>query len=63
VLADQLWHSRFGSGPAIVGTQVTLNGTRRTAIGVMPPGFEFPAKAAAWTPHVIKICGFSGLRS
>ena len=55
VLSDQLWKTRFGSDPAIVGKLVTLDGVRRTAIGVMPDGFDFPRKATAWTPFVIKL--------
>ena len=55
VLSDQLWRGRFGSDPAIVGKLVTLNAVRRTVVGVMPAGFDFPARAEAWTPHVIKI--------
>ena len=55
VLSDQVWKTRFGSDPAIVGKPVTLDGVRRTAIGVMPDGFDFPRSAAAWTPFVIEL--------
>lgn len=55
VLSDRLWRGRFGSDPAIVGKLVTLDAVRRTVVGVMPAGFDFPARAEAWTPHVIKL--------
>jgi hypothetical protein len=55
VLSDQLWRGRFGSDHAIVGQQITLNGLRRTVVGVMPAEFDFPSGAEAWTPHVIQL--------
>ena len=55
VMGDALWRGRFGSDPAIVGRSVTINGIRRTVVGVMPPGFDFPAPTAAWTPHVVRL--------
>jgi predicted permease len=55
VLSDQLWRARFGADPAIVGKPVTLNAIRHTVAGVMPAGFEFPAKTAAWTAHAMKL--------
>lgn len=55
VLSDQLWKSRFEGNPTIVGARVTLDGVRRTVIGVMPDGFDFPRSAAAWTPFAIKL--------
>ena len=55
VLSDQLWKSRFDGNLAIVGTRVTLDGVRRTVIGVMPDGFDFPRSATAWTPLALKV--------
>jgi predicted permease len=43
VIAHQLWVRRFGSDPAIAGRSVSLNGEPATIVGVMPPGFTFPA--------------------
>ena len=50
VLNHNLWRDRFGSDPAIVGKTLTLNGTGFTAVGVMPPGFQFPKGVDLWTP-------------
>ena len=55
VISDQLWRSRFGSDPGIVGKTVRLNDTGHTVVGVMPAGFDFPGAKAAWTPKVIRI--------
>jgi putative ABC transport system permease protein len=43
VLSYGLWARRFGSDPAIIGRQITLNGTQRTVVAVMPRRFEWPA--------------------
>jgi putative ABC transport system permease protein len=41
VLSHQLWQE-LGGQPSIVGQRVTLGGTPRTVVGVMPRGFWFP---------------------
>jgi putative ABC transport system permease protein len=43
VLSYGLWTRRFGSDPTIIGRQITLNGTPRTVVAVMPRRFEWPA--------------------
>jgi len=35
--------------PDAIGQPITVNGVPYTVVGVMPPGFEFPAQAGAWT--------------
>jgi predicted permease len=54
IVSDKLWRSRLGADPAIVGAAITLDGIRRTVVGIMPPGFNFPAEAEAWTPLAIR---------
>ncbi len=46
VLSYGLWVRRFGADPAIIGRQITLNGTARTVVAVMPRQFEWPAITA-----------------
>ena len=46
VLGYRLWNSRFGADRSIVGRTITLNGTARTVIGVMPREFDWPAVTA-----------------
>src|SRR4029079_7988038 len=43
VLSYGLWARRFGSDRGIIGRQITLNGTQRTVVAVMPRQFEWPA--------------------
>jgi putative ABC transport system permease protein len=53
LLSHALWQQYFGSDPTIVGRVVTLDGTARTVIGVMPSGFAFPdAQTQLWVPFV-----------
>ena len=42
VLSYELWRTRFGANPAIVGSNIELNNQAYTVIGVMRPGFGFP---------------------
>ena len=41
VLSFGLWQE-LGGDPSIVGQRLTLDGTPRTVVGVMPRGFWFP---------------------
>ena len=45
VLSHELWQRRFNADPAIIGRSIRFGtaGKQRTIIGVMPPGFRFPA--------------------
>jgi putative ABC transport system permease protein len=49
IISDRVWHDRFDAKSSVLGTQIMVNGVPHTIIGVMPPGFEFPAAAGAWT--------------
>ena len=40
VLSYETWQSAFGGGSSIIGSQVEINGIRRTVVGVMPPHFD-----------------------
>lgn len=51
VLSHDLWTSRFGSSPSIVGREVSLDGRQVVVVGVAPPGFSFPQGAVLWTPR------------
>lgn len=48
VLSHQLWRDRFGADPAMIGKLITLENQGRNVwevIGVMPPGFNYPASS------------------
>ncbi len=46
VMAFGLWQRRFGGDPGILGRALTLNGTPYEVVGVLPPEFIFPERAA-----------------
>ena len=45
VISHELWQRKFNGDPAIIGRSIRFGtaGKIRTVIGVMPPGFRFPA--------------------
>jgi predicted permease len=53
ILSFGLWQE-MGGNAAIIGTRVTLDGTRRTVVGVMPRGFWFPDPVVRiWMPEAL----------
>lgn len=50
VLGHALWQNRFKSSPAVIGTQVKVNGAWATVIGVAAAGFRFPEEAMLFYP-------------
>ncbi len=50
LLGNRLWRDRYGSDRGILGRAIDMDGTPYTVIGVMPPGFRFPAWADYWVP-------------
>jgi putative ABC transport system permease protein len=42
LLGYNLWKSRFGGDPAVVGKTIELDAQNCTVVGVMEPGFVFP---------------------
>ena len=55
ILGDGLWRGYFDADPAIIGKSITVNGSPRTIVGVMPAGFLHPggADAQLWLPDAI----------
>jgi len=49
VLSDYAWKTLFNADPDIVGKQISLSWRSYTVLGIMPPVFNFPWKAVAWT--------------
>ena len=41
ILTHAYWQQKFGTDPGIVGRHVTIDGTPREVIGVLPAGFRF----------------------
>jgi putative ABC transport system permease protein len=47
VLSENLWRSRFGSNPALIGQSIALDMRSFTVVGVLPASFRYPDGA----PH------------
>ncbi|HKW61530.1 MAG TPA: ABC transporter permease [Candidatus Acidoferrum sp.] len=52
VLSHAFWQSRFGSDSNILGQKLIVNAEPYRVIGVMPPGFDYPAQSEIWCPLV-----------
>ncbi|HKR83861.1 MAG TPA: ABC transporter permease [Terriglobales bacterium] len=50
VIGYGLWQQLFGADRKVLGAIVRIDGHPLTVIGVAPPGFDFPGKAAVWKP-------------
>ncbi|MEX2049472.1 MAG: ADOP family duplicated permease [Gemmatimonadota bacterium] len=50
LIGYDLWLSRTGADPNVLGRTIRMNGELATVIGVMPEGFGFPYSGQLWTP-------------
>jgi predicted permease len=50
VLGYDVWRTRFGSDPDVVGRTVQLGHEYATVVGVMREGFSFPVSHELWMP-------------
>ncbi|MGH7615912.1 MAG: ABC transporter permease, partial [Gemmatimonadaceae bacterium] len=50
IISDAVWHERFSGDPHVLGHTLTLDSEKRTIVGVMPAGFDFPTGAQLWIP-------------
>src|SRR5262249_2499991 len=55
VLGYDIWQSRFGGNPAIIGQSVRLGTMSAAVVGVMPEGYRFPVSHDAWIPHRLNL--------
>lgn len=51
VLGHRSWINHFSADPGVVGRTVPLDGVDYTVVGVLPPAFKYPDRAAAWIPR------------
>lgn len=51
VLSYRLWQRRYGGDPGVVGRSMTVNGSPRIVLGVMPERFAVPEWAELWRPR------------
>lgn len=60
VISYGLWQE-LGGKSSIIGSRLTLDGTPRTVVGVMPRGFWFPSPTTRiWTPRPLNPEGRNG---
>ena len=50
MISHELWQTRYGSDPGIIGRGIQLGSTRRQVVGVIERGFHFPPSSPT---HVI----------
>jgi len=50
LISEDLWASRFGGDPDIVGATITVGRRPHTVVGVMPTGFYYPVRDHLWVP-------------
>ena len=52
VLSHELWQSRFGGDPVVVGSDIRIDGVPTRVLAVMPRGFDFPPRTGSllWAP-------------
>ena len=53
ILSNSLWREMYHADPHVLGQSVPINGMPYTVIGVMAPGFTFPANSGndtIWSP-------------
>ena len=64
MISDELWRSRFGAEPAVVGRTVVVGGNPVEVVGVLPPGFDVPSErtqiwlAERLDPEAVILGGF-----
>jgi putative ABC transport system permease protein len=52
IVSDSFWRVRLGAAPDVLERSLELDGAPARIVGVMPPGFDFPADDELWTPLV-----------
>jgi predicted permease len=50
VLSNDLWRSRFGSDPSLIGKPILLGGDPYTVVGILPPTFHSDPPADIFIP-------------
>jgi len=54
VISWGLWKRRYGGSAEVLGKKIEMDGRSAVIIGVMPPGFHFPAKDTDfWSPLIV----------
>jgi len=55
IISSGLWQSRFGGDTSVIGRSITVDGNRKTIIGIMPADFDFPLHTQLWEPLTFSV--------
>lgn len=50
VLSHQLWQTRFGGSPGVLGQTIRVDAQPFTIVGVLPAGVDYPNRTEIWGP-------------
>jgi putative ABC transport system permease protein len=50
VIGYEVWRTRFGGDPSVLGRTVQLGNEHPTVVGIMREGYEFPVSHDVWVP-------------
>lgn len=59
VISDGLWRRSYGADPNVLGRNLSLDSDPYTIVGVLPPGFRYPAPTISGNVDVFCTAGFS----
>jgi hypothetical protein len=59
VISANVWRTRLGSDPKVIGRSIRLSNDTRTIVGVMPEGYAFPKYHDVWVPLKISAAGYA----
>ncbi|HEY3660616.1 MAG TPA: ABC transporter permease [Candidatus Udaeobacter sp.] len=54
IISNDFWRNTLNSRRDVLGSTVTVDGTPRTIIGVMPKAFRHPYRASLWLPLALE---------
>jgi putative ABC transport system permease protein len=54
ILGFDLWRTRYGSDPGVLGRTIRVNRQPATVIAVMPEGMKFPDNSQIWQPLIAR---------
>jgi putative ABC transport system permease protein len=54
IVSDDFWRNTLNSRRDVLGSVITVDGTPRTIIGVMPKAFRHPYRATLWLPLALE---------
>lgn len=53
LISDQYWRNRLGADRQVLGRAIRMANRPYTIVGVLPPGFTFPADVDWWVPQYL----------